>query len=160
MIAAAWAARGQVMTAVSPRPTWGADGTGNHIHAATGPAFPARLAGWRLAGEWHDSVRVSGTWTSLCGDPVCEPRFPATMNGCGNQRFLLRWRTVGNTTVDFGDGTVAADIGTLADEQLAEPTNTGWAELHGCGWPLWRTHDAPNNLVDIAVTLQQWVPTA
>lgn len=129
-------------------------------HAGQGPAFPAELTGWKAGDEWDGGLRASGDWVSLCsGDQCGDMSYPATMNGCANQRFLLRWRTNDGAPVHFGYGTVAADIGTLVEGQLPQPASIGWAELHGCGWPLWRTTGS-NSLSDVTVAVQVWYPAA
>ncbi|MEU4426192.1 hypothetical protein AB0F81_36695 [Actinoplanes sp. NPDC024001] len=140
-------------------PSWTDEASTNTLHSGQGPDFPDTLAGWQLADQWADQTRVFGEWTSLCAGDDCAHSYPATMNGCANQRFLLRWRSNGGEKLTFAHGTMAGDIGTLAEEQLTEPVSIGWAELHGCGWPLWK-HSDPNGVTDVTVSVQQWTPTA
>src|SRR5690349_6484568 len=80
-------------TPAQPAAGWSTAGTTNTIHTGPGPAFPATLPGWQLADEWTDGARVFADWVSLCTGGTCPHPYPATMNGCANQRFLIRWRT-------------------------------------------------------------------
>ncbi|MDT5119581.1 MAG: hypothetical protein QOE30_5320 [Mycobacterium sp.] len=84
------------------------------------------------------------------------------MNGCGNHRFLIRWRSISGMPIRFACGTVANDIGTLVERELPTPAHFGWAELHGCGWPLWRYVQQENGgtLGDVAVAIQHWLASA
>jgi hypothetical protein len=141
---------------------WNRANVGNLIHAGQGPDFPLVLPGWRLRKEWDDHLRAfRNEWRSLRPNDPDNP-YPATMNGCGNQRFLIRWRSISGVPVRFGCGTVAGDIGTIVEDELPVPAERGWAELHGCGWPLWQyiEQDGGGHLGDIAVALQQWTAAA
>ncbi|MEV4351704.1 hypothetical protein AB0J83_45175 [Actinoplanes sp. NPDC049596] len=121
------------------------------------PRHPDRLA---TGSEWTETTHVFGDRTSLCNTATCPHPYLATMNGCANQRFLIRWRsTDAQQKVTFAHGTVAGDIGTIAEKQFTQPTDTGWAEPNCCGWPLWKTL-GPNAIADVAVSIQQWTPTA
>lgn len=141
---------------------WNGANKCNSIHAEQGPDFPTVLQGWRLRREWEAHLRVfCGEWRSLSPDDPDDP-YPATMNGCANQRFLIRWRSIGGAPVRFGCGTVAGNIGTIVENELSAPAVCGWAELHGCGWPLWQFVEQKNggNLGDIAVAVQSWIASA
>jgi hypothetical protein len=142
--------------------SWTNSGTDDTLHAGQGPEFPTKLVGWQLQAEWADGTRAfTGSWSSLCGEEACPHRYPATMNGCANQRFLIRWRSLGGPVL-FAYGEVTGDVGTIADQQLAKPTDRGWAELTGCSWPLWQyvAQDNGSNLGDIAVAVQHWQAAA
>ena len=140
--------------------TWSTGITSDTLHAGQGPAFPDKLDGWQQQRDWTEITRAfTGQWTSVCGSNTCNDPYPATMNGCANQRFLIRWRSL-NDPVLFAYGEVTGDIGTIAEKQLTEPATQGWAELTGCSWPLWQYTDGhPSTLGDITVAVQQWTPT-
>jgi len=154
-----------VVWQVTPGPGSTAGWTGGDatdvIHAGSGPNFPGELAGWQKQREWSETSRAfTGQWTSVCGSDVCDNPYPATMNGCAGQRFLVRWRSLGDP-VQFAYGEVTGDVGTVVEKQLAKPADRGWAELSGCSWPLWQYSSGhPSTLGDIAVTVQQWAAAA
>jgi hypothetical protein len=139
---------------------WSPSNNGNEIYGGHLPMFPDVLPGWRLEREWRRTVRAfTDSWTSLrTADDQFFHEYPATMNGCGNHRFRIRWRSIGGEPVRFACGTIAGGIGTIVEKELANPEVQGWAQLHGCGWPLWRyiTQDNGSNLGDIAVEVQHW----
>lgn len=140
-------------------PTWTTGGTADSIHGGQGPEFPDDLDGWQQQNEWTETTRAfGGQWTSVCGSAACADPYPATMNGCASQRFLVRWRSL-NGVVLFAYGEVTGDVGTVVEKQLAKPAQQGWAELTGCSWPLWQYPPGhPSTLGDIAVSVQRWTP--
>ncbi|MGN9763771.1 hypothetical protein ACTMS2_01195 [Micromonospora sp. SD12] len=145
---------------MNPLVKWSPTNIGNDIHGGQVPIFPDVLPGWRLVREWRATVRAfADQWASLrTADGEFFSEYPATMNGCSNHRFRLRWRSIDGVPVRFACGTVASDVGTLVEEELPEPTAQGWAQLHGCGWPLWRyvLQRDGSNLGDIVVEIQHW----
>ncbi len=58
------------------------------------PEFPSVLEGWRLQDSWNSMPRafIGRTWTPVSGPNY--GTFPATMNGCNTQLFLVRWRAL------------------------------------------------------------------
>ncbi|TDC81266.1 hypothetical protein E1193_15245 [Micromonospora sp. KC606] len=139
---------------------WSTTKIGNEIHGGEVPIFPDVLPGWRLEREWRATVRAfADQWVSLrTANGEFFREYPATMNGCGNHRFRLRWRSISGGPVRFACGTVGSDIGTIVEHELPEPVAQGWAQLHGCGWPLWRymVQRDGSNLGDITVEVQHW----
>ena len=81
------------------------------------------------------------------------------MNGCDDQRFLLRWRAINQAvTVD------ARPVGVTGEQSGAQVTGTaGWIDLDGCQTPQFRFHGTPPtgsaNLTDVTVRVEQWLPT-
>ncbi len=83
-------------------------------------------------------------------------QFPSTTNGCDNQRFLVRWRSVSS------DADVAARWN-QSDVKFGTPTvgEGGWFDLDGCAWPEVRLENAKpggSTLTDVAVRVQRWIP--
>ncbi|TFV86437.1 hypothetical protein [Blastococcus sp. CT_GayMR16] len=120
------------------------------------PEFPTALDHWALQDAWSTQLRAfeGDEWTTASG-PDYES-FPATMNGCDEQRFLVRWRVV----VDAVDVEAAAsDV--LGDAWKQVSGNEGWMDLDGCYSPSFRlaadTVDG-SSLVDVAVEVQQYWP--
>lgn len=146
----------------SPAQTWAAENI--EIHSGKGPVFPTALDGWKLEREFDTMVRAfTDRWVSLCGKEVCEPRYPATMNGCADQYFLVRWRSINQVPIRFGWALSNPEVEPLPLEQeLSQPAVAGWASLYGCGWPVWQYVEQPNGgtLGDVAVAVQVWVPMA
>jgi hypothetical protein len=131
------------------------------IHAGEGPAFPDDLKGWQRQREWTETTRAfTDQWASVCGSDTCTNPYPATMNGCAQQKFLVRWRSLDDPVL-FGYGEVTGDVGTVVEDHLSAAAAQGWAELSGCSWPLWQySAGKPSTLGDVAVSVQQWTPTA
>ncbi|WP_157411647.1 hypothetical protein [Actinoplanes rectilineatus] len=143
----------------SAGPTWSDSGTTNLILSGQGPAFPQTLVGWELQHEWTETTRAfTGQWSSVCGSDACTNPYPATMNGCSNQRFLVRWRSL-NDPVLFAYGEVTGSVDTVVEDRLNEAAQKGWAELAGCSWPLWQYPPGhPSTLGDVVVGVQHWAP--
>lgn len=131
------------------------DGPEGAEGGAPAAAFPQSLDQWRLNQAWTDTPRafLGDEWTAVVG--ADRDRFPATMNGCDQQRFLVRWRAVNDTAevearwqqqdVVFGEPVVA---------------NEGWFDLDGCSAPEFRLRSTQDEstLTDVTVEVQQWVP--
>ncbi len=143
--------------APSIAPTWNTVGTSNSMLAGQGPPFPADLNGWQRQREWTEITRAfTGQWTSVCGSDACPNPYPATMNGCADQRFLIRWRSLGDPVL-FAYGDVSGTTNPIVEQQMSAPAQQGWAELTGCLWPLWQYQSGlPSTLGDIAVSVQHW----
>ncbi|GIG93168.1 hypothetical protein [Plantactinospora endophytica] len=123
----------------------------------TGPAgslpdWPQSFPGYNLGVQGNTTVRVFGGEGGL----ATIPGFPATMNGCAHQRFLIRWRSL-------GDVPIAASLVSAPDLITVEPAaygTAGWMSSHGCGQPAWGIVHDDSRIEDISVTWQVWVPTA
>jgi hypothetical protein len=100
-------------------------------------------------------IRLSGpNWST----------FPSTMNGCGDQRFLVRWRAVNGTAqvaarwVESEEARGEPGItGTAGPQVIA---NAGWIEIDGCQTPQFRLVSDSDGLTltDVTVAVQQLVP--
>lgn len=133
------------------------------IGIAPSPQFPATLDGWRMSNKWSDRPRAFGG-PGAGGDPSAGTRlagpgnkkFPATMNGCNNQRFLVRWRAV-------NDGALidAYWLDAVGRPRQIVTATAGWMAVGGCETPTFHYSDqntGPGNLSDVAVDVQQWLP--
>lgn len=120
------------------------------------PQFPTVVDGYRLS--YKDSVQ------SRAFDFTTRQVFdlPATMNGCGNQRFYVRWRAPAEYAVEA----IWTYPGPTPDEPIYEPAggsatgSAGFMSSYGCTQPAFRLIDAPepSNLIDVTVEFQVWVP--
>jgi hypothetical protein len=66
--------------------------------------------------------------------------FPATMNGCGTQRFHVRWPAAAS------DAVVEATLVSVPDViVMTEPSDgaVGWMAGNGCGQPAFRLRSLP-----------------
>jgi hypothetical protein len=131
--------------------------TTGHIGVAPIPTFPATLPHWAKHAAWSDLPRAfESQWTNVAGPH--QERFPATMNGCDDQRFLLRWRTINQAvTVD------AQPVGANGAQSGTQVTGAaGWMDFDGCQTPQFRFHGTPptgaTNLTDVTVSVEQWLP--
>jgi hypothetical protein len=77
------------------------------------------------------------------------------MNGCGMQRFFIRWRAVNEDAVVESTFVSTGDLIALADPVSGA---TGWMAGYGCSQPAFRMQDSagPSNLTDVVVDVQQW----
>lgn len=128
------------------------------------PAFPRQLDQWTLTGQWSGLprafVQADEEWTVTVG-PNATP-FPATMNGCDDGRFLVRWRAV-----DDGVNVIAAagrpddQMGVDGPVLKQASGHSGWMDLDGCYAPVFRM-EAPlssgQNLEDVTVEVQEYQP--
>jgi hypothetical protein len=133
---------------------WAASGGGDQVESRSAgrpPEFPARVDGFALVREWRETTRVFeglSDWSTLV-------EFPATMNGCGMQRFYVRWRAsdpdaeIEATLVSSPDLIVMVEWGTGA---------VGWMAGSGCAQPAFRMGLLPGDatLTDVVVEVQQW----
>ncbi|MGQ0631949.1 MAG: hypothetical protein ACT4P1_13000 [Sporichthyaceae bacterium] len=139
-------------------PGWAAD-VMNTAHLGQGPEFPDSLDGWAMDRRWKDTVRVfEGEWAIAPG-PGLES-FPVTMNGCGEQRFLIHWRTIGfpvATALRYPYGPLDS---TVPDQP---PASVGWVDAGGCETVIFRFYGDPQSgstLTDVAVSVEEWSPAA
>ncbi|MCD5316871.1 hypothetical protein [Kineosporia babensis] len=144
------------------------NGADDVVHAGTAPAFPEDLAGWSLEQEWTETPRAfEDQWSSLCGPNRCSG-YPATMNGCGTHRFLFRWRSLGLPVVSSSSWASTSDLDTTDSQPLLNTelgqtpaATSGWAELNGCSqltFTLPTQPEGQSTLVDVAVSIQEWIP--
>jgi hypothetical protein len=134
------------------------------VAAGTPPAFPERLAHWTLSGQWSDLPRAfvesDQGWTTTVG-PNAQP-FPATMNGCDDGRFLVRWRAV-DEGVDVLAGEARLDGQGAVEGQVWKQAagHSGWMDIDGCYAPVFRMASALSdgtNLADVTVEVQEYLP--
>jgi hypothetical protein len=134
------------------------------IGVAPSPPFPTTLVEWRRQAAWNTMPRAfSGTgWTALSGPSWS--RFPSTMNGCDDQRFLVRWRAVSHNAqvaarwVNSGEALPTPDVTGTAGKQVI--ANAGWMDVDGCQTPQVRLvrDSSGSTLTDVTVDVQQLVP--
>lgn len=116
------------------------------------PEFPKTLEGFRLGSAWNVMPRAfEGQKTSAPGPDY--GGFPATMNGCDDQRFLIRWRAVNDSAEIMASwsGDVASGL---------SPSSAGWLALDGCETPQFELAGSADGstLSDVSIDVQQWVP--
>lgn len=146
---------------VTPKAAWTIT---DQIGVAPSPPFPTALAGWRLHASWNTLPRAfTGTdWTTISGPDLST--FPSTMNGCNDQRFLVRWRAVSQSAqiaarwVDSGKALPTPNATGTAGKQVV--ANAGWVDIDGCQTPQVRLVSDSNGstLADVTVDVQQLVP--
>lgn len=140
----------------SARMLWSDSAT--EIHIGPPPGFPDALTGWRLGPTWTDQPRAFDEgWTSASGPEHSD--FPATMNGCDLQRFLVRWRVIpDNTTVRVG-----LQHSTAPDEITGDVVHgqAGWMSLDGCQVPRFQLERSEHGstLADVAVDVIELEPS-
>ncbi|MGY1592265.1 hypothetical protein ACI79D_09850 [Geodermatophilus sp. SYSU D00708] len=113
------------------------------------------LRGWAIRDAWSDTPRAfTEQVTAVSGSDY--ESFPATMSGCDQQRFLVRWRVV-STGVDVH----AYSLDVLGDVTVEATGRSGWMDLDGCSTPGFEfaASDSGSNLTDVAVEVQQWWAT-
>ncbi len=141
-------------------PTWPSpvgDDLGESVEArsanSTPPTFPDHVEGYALSHEWRETIRAfeGEEWSTIF-------EYPATMNGCGLQRFYVRWRTVNVNAIV--EATLLDSGGEIV---LVTPASggAGWMSSYGCGQPGFRMNgtvdpDDMSNLTDVVVEVQQW----
>lgn len=104
------------------------------IGLGTAPPFPTALEGWRRVKSWNANGRAfPDTWTATAGSSADQYNFPATMNGCDQQRFLVRWRVVDSGGVVDAS---SAYIDGQPDQLLIG--SAGWFDVDGCTHPEFR----------------------
>lgn len=123
---------------------------------ASPPAFPTEVAGYELSYEDKVTSRAFEGSTREVSD------LPATMNGCGQQRFYVRWRSLATgytleatwvyQAMEAGGEPVLESAGGTASG------NAGWMSSYGCTQPGFRLIESPGpgNLTDVVVEYQVW----
>jgi hypothetical protein len=119
------------------------------------PAFPEEVPGYSLADEDSETLRVftgEKQWQGLDG-------FPATMNGCSQQRFYVRWRSL-DPTAEV-EATWAGSDGSLIESKVVRGT-AGWQSNFGCSQPAFRLHSSGgrSTLTDVVVDVQRWAASS
>ena len=143
-------------TTTAPAPSganpWSSDS--EQVAGAPVPQFPATLPDWRLTATWDTTTRAfSGQWSPVSGTDA--ERFPSTMNGCDDHRFLVRWSSTGTgSQIDAG----LADATDSPDDVTTD--TAGWMAFDGCQHPIVRFHGSTNELTDVAVSVQEYEPAA
>jgi eukaryotic-like serine/threonine-protein kinase len=117
------------------------------------PAFPTKVTGYAVQRQWTETVRAftGSTWSTMTN-------FPATMNGCVQQRFYVRWRSLNpNAVVEASFGSVPE--GFVLDRPVSGVA--GWQSGYGCGQPMFllKSSRDGSTLTDIIVEVQRFVPT-
>jgi hypothetical protein len=133
------------------------------IGVAPSPPFPTALAEWRRQAAWNTMPRAftGNGWTTVSGPSWS--RFPSTMNGCDDQRFLVRWRAVSHTAqvaarwVNSGEALPTPDVTGTAGKQVI--ANAGWMQIDGCQTSQFRLvrDSSGSTLTDVTVDVQQLV---
>jgi serine/threonine protein kinase len=115
------------------------------------PPFPDEVTGYSLSDENRDTVRVftgEKEWQTL-------QDFPATMNGCAEQRFYVRWRSL-DPSAEV-EATWLSDDGSVVLSKVVRGS-AGWQSSFGCGQPAFRLHKSRGGsaLTDVVVDVQRW----
>jgi hypothetical protein len=108
------------------------------------------VRGYSLADENRETVRVfdDEQWQLL-------EQFPATMNGCDQQRFYIRWRSL-DPTAEVEATWVSSDGSEI--ENKAVRGSAGWQSNYGCSQPAFRLRKSGSGstLDDVVVDVQRW----
>jgi serine/threonine protein kinase len=153
-VAAAPQAAPTSTTTPPPDVDWADGPSPNIVRTGTPPQFPESLEGWRLQNQWDVTPRAFDTdWTDLPGADYTD--FPSTMNGCDNQRFLVRWRVLDEEATITA---IWADDANTEHERVLG--SAGWFDLDGCEHPAIHLAQGANGstLSDVAVSVQQYWP--
>lgn len=120
--------------------------------------FPSEFPGFRLTSTHDTFVRVFDD-----GRPQVIYDFPATMNGCSQGKFVVRWRTLDpDVPVEFRPvyGGTGPDNLIPVDGAESKTSEHGyWESLSSCEQPSWSMRDAgstDSTLTDITVEYQVW----
>jgi predicted Ser/Thr protein kinase len=118
------------------------------------PSFPNEVEGYRLVDFRDQTVRAfTGEQWSTFMD------FGHTMNGCANQRFLVRWRSLDPDAVI--ESTRGYDPEEFPDVREAPVAGSaGHMAMFGCEQPWLRQRSAQggSTLVDVVVEVQRYEP--
>lgn len=127
----------------------------NSIGLAPSPEFPQSLPQWISENSWTLTTRAFPSDWSPAPGPY-HSKFPSTMNGCNNQRFLVRWRTLNpNATV------IATDMDAAGRTGKQVSGSSGWMDLDGCRTPAFQFESStdPSTLSDVTIAVQQLAPS-
>ena len=118
------------------------------------PAFPAEVPGYSLADQNNETVRIFSDkrWQLLY-------EFPATMNGCDQQRFYVRWRSL-DPSAEV-DATWVSSDGSMIENKVVRGS-AGWQAGYGCSQPAFRLHSSRSRstLDDVVVDVQLWTASS
>jgi hypothetical protein len=119
------------------------------------PAFPDEVRGYSLADQNRETLRIftgDKQWYTL-------DQFPATMNGCDQQRFYVRWRSL-DPTAEVEATWVSSDGSEI--ENKAVRGSAGWQSNYGCSQPAFRLQKSGpgSTLDDVVVEVQRWVASS
>lgn len=108
------------------------------------------MADYSLTYGWRDTVRAfeGADWSTI-------HEFPATMNGCGLQRFYVRWRAA-NPAATVEATFLGSPDEILLDDPVAGAA--GWMSGYGCGQPAFRVKSSTDEstLTDVVAGVQRW----
>ena len=114
------------------------------------PAFPDEVHGYRLADQNRETVRIfdDKQWQII-------DQFPATTDGCDQQRFYVRWRSL-DPAAQVDATWVSSDGSEI--ENKAVRGSAGWQSNDGCSKPAFRLHSSGggSSLDDVVVDVQRW----
>jgi serine/threonine protein kinase len=119
------------------------------------PPFPQEVSGYSLDDENRESVRVftgDKQWQTL-------EDFPATMNGCDEQRFYVRWRSL-DPSAEVEATWLSDDGSVVLTKAVRGPA--GWQSSDGCGQPGFRLHKSRSGstLTDVVIEVQRWTASS
>lgn len=119
------------------------------------PPFPVTVPGYTLSGAvTRETVRVfeDNDYSELTD-------FPYTMNGCAQQRFYVRWRSLNPNAVALA-AEVYNDNGDFIVDSKVASGRVGWMSSYGCTEPgfKFRSSTDGSTLFDIVVEYQRWEP--
>lgn len=141
------------------------------VGLAPSPKFVEEIDGWRLKDHWEGMVRTfDERWSAASGaGSDGDYGFPATMNGCDNQMFLVRWRAIGSgagsVTAGWTNGAFVGasplEVSQVDGDKVTG--SSGWMSLDGCEIPVFTykpATSADGSIRDVAYSVQQWWPSA
>lgn len=135
------------------------DADSSRLGPVGSPGFPSTIAGYQLVDTQTAVVRAFPEKPSGPYD-VIYPPLPTTMNGCGQQLFLFRWRVI-NPGFRVTAAVVFAEPDTKPRRAGPAVTgSSGFGTTFGCTQLGFIAADGPNTLGDVAVTYEQWRASA
>ena len=119
------------------------------------PAFPDEVPGYSLVDQNNETLRI------FTGDKRWQTpyQFPATMNGCDQQRFYVGWRSL-DPTAEVEATWVSSDGSVIENKPVRG--SAGWQSDYGCSAPAFRLHSSGSRstLDDIVVDVQLWTASS
>jgi serine/threonine protein kinase len=117
------------------------------------PAFPDEVPGYSLGDQNRETVRIfdDKQWQII-------DQFPATMDGCDQHRFYVRWRSL-DPTAEVEATWVSSDGSEVAKKSVRG--SAGWQSNYGCSQPAFRlrSSDGGSTHDDVVVEVQRWNAT-
>lgn len=126
---------------------WAVDAVAHHhelVAAEAADGVPGRSTPWICWATWMRA------WWPAEWSGVSLIVLNPSMNGCDDQRFLVRWNAAGSAA-RIGAG-LADTAGSVSD---VVTDSSGWTAFDGCQTPEFRSHANTNELIDLAVSVQQ-----